>query len=213
MILSQAIQNIVSRSLELMANGGYTGVFLLSFLDRFLMSLLPAELVLPFAGVLVGQGRLELWPVIALVTLGNLFGDLALYWLSASGGRWLLEKYGRYILISKHDLDHTDRLFAKHGGKLVIIGRLLPIVRAFVAIPAGVARMPFWRFVGYTAVGSVPFNLFLIFAGLKSEQNWEQIQSWFDNFDKIELFTAGAIGLAIVWYIYRHIKRRHLTHE
>ncbi|MEK7506648.1 MAG: DedA family protein [Patescibacteria group bacterium] len=210
MILSQVIQNIASRSLELMANGGYTGVFLLSFLDRFLLSLVPAELILPFAGALVGQERLALWPVIAIVTLGNLIGDVTLYWLSASGGRLLLGKYGRYILVSKHDLDHTDRLFAKHGGKLVIIGRLLPIIRAFVAIPAGVARMPFWRFVGYTAVGSIPFNILLIFAGLESEQNWERIQPWFD---KIELFMAGALGLAITWYIYRHIKRRHLTHE
>lgn len=210
MILSQVIQNIASRSLELMANGGYTGVFLLSFLDRFLLSLVPAELILPFAGALVGQERLALWPVIAIVTLGNLIGDVTLYWLSASGGRLFLGKYGRYILVSKHDLDHTDRLFAKHGGKLVIIGRLLPIIRAFVAIPAGVARMPFWRFVGYTAVGSIPFNILLIFAGLESEQNWERIQPWFD---KIELFMAGALGLAITWYIYRHIKRRHLTHE
>lgn len=210
MILSQTIQIIGSKSLELMANGGYTGVFLLSFLDRFLMSLVPAELVLPFAGALVGQGRLALWPMIAIVTLGNLIGDVTLYWLSASGGRLLLGKYGRYILVSKHDLDHTDRLFTKHGGKLVIIGRLLPIVRAFVAIPAGVARMPFWRFVSYTAVGSIPFNILLIFTGLKSEQNWERIQPWFD---KMELFMAGTIGLAIIWYIYRHIKRRHLTHE
>src|SRR3989338_5208688 len=138
--LSSFIELIGSQSAELMAASGYPGLFILALLDRVLLSLLPSELILPVAGWLVTTGQFSFWPVLLWITVGCLLGDLLLYWLAAHGGRWLLERYGRYVLISKHDLEHTDRLFAKHGGKLVIIGRLLPIVRSFVAIPAGVAR-------------------------------------------------------------------------
>ncbi|MDO8495213.1 MAG: DedA family protein [bacterium] len=208
-MLTNLIQFVGSRSLEIMERIGYWGLFLLSILDRVLLSLVPSEVILPFAGFLIGEGRFSWLPVLLWVTVGNLGGDLVVYWISAKGGRWLLEKYGKYFFITKHDLDHTDKLFAKHGGKLVIIGRLLPIVRTFVAIPAGIVRMPLTRFIWYTVIGSLPYNVLWIYIGYKSGQNWEALKP---IFDKAEWFIGGALLIAIVWYIYRHINKKHVTH-
>ncbi len=183
----------------------------MSFLDRVLLSVVPSEVVLPLAGFLVGQGRLNFGVVILWVTVGNLIGDLVLYWASARGGRWILEKYGRYIFVSKHELDHTDQLFAKHGASLVMVGRLLPIVRTFIAIPAGIARMPLVKFVWYTIIGSLPYNLLLIFIGLKSGENWDKVRP---ILEKIELMIGGVLVIGFILYLYRHLQknRKHLTH-
>ena len=208
-MLFSLIENIGHWGLDMMSRVGYGGLFFLSILDRVLLSLLPSEVILPFAGLLIAQGRFTWELVLIWVTLGSLLGDLVLYWIFATGGRWLVEKYGRYLLISKHDLDHTDRLFAKHGGKLVFIGRLLPIVRTFVSIPAGIARMPLGKFIWYTAIGLLPYNILMIYIGFKSEQHLDTIKLFLK---KGELFIAGALVVAIVWYIYRHFQKRHVTH-
>ena len=116
----------------------------------------------------------------------------------------------RYFFVSRHDLDHTDKLFAKHGGKLIIFGRLLPIVRTFVAFPAGIVRMPVWKFIFYSLIGFMPWNLFLIFAGFKLNNNWRQMEA---VFDKIKILVIITIVLALLWYICQHLRKKHLTHE
>lgn len=209
-MFSQLLESIASQSLALMDRSGSWGVLALSFLDRVLLSIVPSEVVLPLAGFLIGRGDFNFWPVIFLVTVGNLIGDLALYLVSARGGRWILEKYGRYIFVSKHDLEHTDQFFARHGASLVILGRLLPIVRTFIAIPAGIARMPLVKFIWYTVIGSLPYNLLLIFIGLKSGENWDKIRP---ILEQTELIMAGVLVAGAVFYIYRHFrKKKHLTH-
>lgn len=201
---------VFTKSLELLERGGYGALFLLSILDRVLLSLIPAEVILPFAGFLVGTGQFDLTSVFLIVTVGNLIGDLVLFIVAAKGGRWILEKYGRYFFVSKHDLEHTDQMFAAHGGRLVILGRLIPIVRTFIAIPAGIAQMPLLKFIGYTVVGSLPWNVALIFIGLKSGENWNVIKPYTD---KIDILLAGAVLAIIIWYVVRHRRHKHLTHE
>ncbi len=209
-MFSNFLSAIGNGSVELINQGGYLGIFLLSLADRILLSLVPSEIVLPLAGFLAGQGEFNLFVIILTTLGGNVLGDIILYYISAKGGRWLVEKYGKYFFISHHDLEHTDRLFAKHGGKLVIIGRLLPIVRTFIAIPAGVSKMPVKKFIGYSFIGFLPYNLLLIFAGFKSGQFWDKIKP---ILDRLEFFILGAILAVIAWYIFKHLKRKHLTHE
>ncbi len=208
-MLSSIVETVVAKSMVLIEQGGYGGVFLLSLLDRILLSIVPSEIILPLAGFLAGQGQFNLILVILYVTLGNLLGDTILYWISAKGGRPLLERYGKHIFVTKHDLDHTEKLFEKQGGKLVIIGRLLPIVRTFIAIPAGISRMNLIKFIGFSALGFMPYNLFLIILGYKSGRNWEKLQPLLDG---IDLFVLGLIVATIFWYVIRHYRKKHLSH-
>ena len=201
---------IVRKFLLLIDTCGYPVVFLLSFIDRAAMNLAPAEVILPFFGFLIYQGKLSFWPVIVAVTFGGLLGDMALFWLSRKGGRWLLERCGKYIFVSRHELEHTDRLFAKHGGALVLFGRLLPPVRTFIAIPAGISGMGLGKFSLYTALGSLPWSLLLIYFGLKAGENWGFFMSYLGRLD---LIAAVVFVTLIAWYLFRHFLKKHFLHQ
>ena len=133
---------------------GYWGVILLMGIESACIPL-PSELIMPFAGYLVFKGTLTLWGVTLAGAAGCVLGSLVAYYVGLWGGRPLVMKYGRYLLISHHDVDLADRWFARHGDITILIGRLLPVVRTFIAFPAGVARMPLLKFVLYTFVGSL----------------------------------------------------------
>ncbi|MBI2062767.1 MAG: DedA family protein [Candidatus Yanofskybacteria bacterium] len=196
-------------SLELMERCGYGGAFLLSILDRVSISLIPTEVLLPLYGFLSGRGVFSLWVIFIIVSIGALIGELVLYMIFARGGRPFLEKYGRYFLIYKHDLDHLDRLVAKHGAKLVFYGRFLPFARSIVAIPAGVSRLNFKKFAVYSFLGMLPYNLFLLFLGKKTGENLSLIKPYFDVLERVAMLISAVF---VFWYIYRHLKRKHATH-
>lgn len=189
-------------------------IFLLSVADRATLAFIPSEVVIPFAGFLVAQDRFEFWPVLIAITMGTLVGEALLFWFSFKGGRWFLEKYGKYLLISKHDLEHVEGFFRKYGGKIVFWGRIIPVVRMLIAVPAGISKMKFDRFVFYTFVGMLPYNLAMLYLGFLVGGNRqlliETTEKYFGQFD-----TYGGIILAvfIVWYIWRHLKKKHATHE
>lgn len=210
-MLTDLITNLGQTALRLMENTGYPGLFLLSFLDRAAMNFVPAEVILPLAGFLIAQDKFSLWATLLVSAAGGLLGDLLLYGLSAKYGRWLVDKYGKFFFISKHELDHVDKMFAKYGGKLVFIGRFMPIVRAFTAIPAGISRMPIRKFLLYTFLGSFPGNFPFIYAGLKAGEHWQALQPLIRNPDWL---VVGVVGASVFWYIYRHRQKgKHLTHE
>lgn len=193
-----------------MESTGYPGLFLLSFLDRAAMNFVPAEIILPFAGFLIAEGKFSLWGTLLVSAIGGLLGDGLIYGLSAKYGRWLVEKYGQYFFISKHELEHVDKMFAKYGEKLVFIGRFMPIVRAFSSIPAGLSRMPVKKFFFYTFLGSFPANLPFVYVGLKAGEHWQALQPIIRNIDWL---AGGVVGVSIFWYIYRHRQKgQHLTH-
>ncbi|MBI4120387.1 MAG: DedA family protein [Parcubacteria group bacterium] len=201
---------IIQKFLLLIDTGGYPVVFLLSFIDRAAMNLAPAEVILPFFGFLIYQGKLNFLPVMIAVTGGGLLGDIVLFWLSRKGGRWFLERYGKYILISRHELEHTDRLFAKHGGKLVLFGRLLPPVRTFIAIPAGISNMGLGKFSVYTILGSLPWSLLLIYLGVRAGENWGFFMT---ILGRIDLLATAGLVILIAWYLLRHFQKKHFSHE
>jgi membrane protein DedA with SNARE-associated domain len=189
---------------------GYTGVVLLMAIESACIPL-PSEIIMPFSGYLVSVGRLNLWAVGIAGAFGCVVGSLVAYWVGMYGGRPLIEKYGRYVLISRHDLDLADRWFSRYGEVIVFTSRLLPVIRTFIAFPAGVARMNLTRFVVYTFAGSLPWCLALAYVGQKLGEQWnkdETLKTLFHRFD----FIIGIIGLvAAIWWVWRHMK--HLKED
>ena len=141
---------------------------------------------------------------------GNLLGSLVAYYAGMAGGRPLLLRYGRYLLVSPHELDAADRLFARYGEGIVLVSRLLPVVRTFISFPAGVARMNILRFSVFTFIGAYPFCLALAYGGYVLGAHWEQLRSAMRPFDYP---IAGAIVLAVIWYVWRRYQRVRSTRE
>ncbi|HLH30799.1 MAG TPA: DedA family protein [Terriglobia bacterium] len=184
---------------------GYPGVVLMMAIESACIPL-PSEIIMPFSGYLVYTGRFGLWGVAAAGAIGCVVGSLVAYWVGMYGGRPVIEKYGRYVLISLHDLDIADRWFAKRGELIVFASRLLPVIRTFIAFPAGVARMNLGRFIVYTFIGSFPWCLGLAYVGQILGEQWDKnqaLKTWFHRFD----FVIGIIGLlAVALWVWRHLK-------
>jgi membrane protein DedA with SNARE-associated domain len=160
---------------------------------------------MPFSGYLVYKGVHTLWEVSLAGAFGCVVGSVPAYYFGMYGGRPLIEKYGKYILMSRHDLDLADRWFARHGEATVFLARLLPVIRTFIAFPAGIARMDMRRFLLYTFAGSFPWCLGLAYLGMVLGEKWPTMREYFHRFDLL----IGAILLAgVVWYVRRHLKHR-----
>lgn len=185
---------------------GYGGIVLLMAIESANIPL-PSEIIMPFSGFLVAKSELNLWLVGLAGAVGCVVGSIFSYFLGAWGGRPLVEKYGKYILISHHDLDLADRWFSRYGEAIVFFARLLPVIRTFISFPAGISRMNFPRFVIYSFLGSLPWTLFLAFLGQKLGDNWESLRRYFHGLDWVIL---GLIIVGIVWWIWRHLKHQKL---
>ncbi|BCM24840.1 DedA family protein [Methyloradius palustris] len=181
---------------------GYGGIVLLMGIESACIPL-PSEVIMPFAGYLVHTGQLTLWGVALAGAVGCVLGSIPAYYLGAYGGRTMIEKYGRYMLISQQDLHFADKAFEKHGEIIIFIGRLLPVVRTFIAFPAGIARMNMARFVIYTFSGSLIWCFLLAFAGMKLGEHWQTLGVYFHEFH----YVIAVVGLVFaVWYVRRHFK-------
>ncbi len=186
----------------IISNMGYSGIILLMAIESACIPL-PSEIIMPFAGFLVFKGDMLLWLVALAGAIGCVLGSIPAYYLGMLGGRTLVEKYGKWVLISAKDLNWADQAFAKHGDIIVFIGRLLPAVRTFIAFPAGVARMPMGKFISFTFVGSFIWCYLLAFAGFMMGEHWESLKVYFHQFHYI---IAGAGLIFVIWYIRRHFK-------
>jgi len=169
---------------------------------------LPSELIMPLAGwMLIKEKELGLeWVVVAgfFGAIGNTLGSLIAYYAGAKGGRPMVEKYGRYILISRHDLDLADRFFQRWGQWAVFGARLLPIVRTFISVPAGVSRMNVGQFTLFTFAGSFPWSLGLAAGGYFLGENWEDLRTWMRPAD---IPIAIVLAVLLAWYVVRHVRR------
>ena len=183
---------------------GYGGVILLMAIESANIPL-PSEIIMPFSGFLVAKGEFNLWLTGLTGAIGCVIGSIFSYYLGAWGGRPLVEKYGKYIFISHHDLDLADRWFRRYGEATVFFSRLLPIVRTFISFPAGIARMNFPRFLIYSFLGSLPWTLLLAFIGQKLGENWEGLRIYFRGFDWLILVLIIAL---IIWWIWRHLRHQ-----
>ena len=201
-MLEQIIAVLATWIMSVISALGYNGVVLLMAIESACIPL-PSEIIMPFAGFLVFKGEITLLGVALAGAIGCVVGSIPAYYLGMYGGRPLVEKYGKWVLISAKDLNWADQAFAKHGDLIIFVGRLLPAVRTFIAFPAGVARMNITKFIAYTFVGSLIWCYLLAFAGFKMGENWESLKIYFHEFHYL---IAGAGLLFVIWYVRRHFK-------
>ncbi|MFB3764424.1 MAG: DedA family protein [Methanotrichaceae archaeon] len=194
------VEYVSNLIVSLISATGYYGIFLAMTLESACIPL-PSEVTMPFAGFVVSEGKLTLWGITLAGALGNLFGSIIAYYVGLKGGRPFLEAYGRYFLISKKELDTADKWFDRHGDRAVLIGRVLPGIRTYISLPAGIAMMDFNKFVFYTFAGSLPWCLALGYLGVLLGPRWDSLKGWFHILDGI--IIAGVI-LAVVYLLYKY---------
>ena len=169
---------------------------------------LPSELIMPFAGwkLIEAKGRGIEYVLLAGLfgAIGNTIGSWVAYYAGMWGGRPVVEKYGKYILVSKHDLDLADRFFNRWGNWAIFSSRLLPVVRTFISVPAGISRMPIWQFTVYTFAGAFIWSTGLAYGGYKLGAEYEDLRAWMRPADYP---IAAIIAVLVGWYVYRHVKR------
>jgi membrane protein DedA with SNARE-associated domain len=208
----EAIDAIVLPFLEsLYERFGYVGVVIAMTIESCAIPL-PSELILPFAGWSVSRGLVEpltsspwnYWGAVVAGVLGNTLGSLASYAIGAYGGRPLVERYGRYVLISAHDLELAERWFARFGEATVFFSRMLPIIRTFISVPAGIARMPLWRFALFSILGAIPWVMLLVWGGMQLGDHWLDLKQSLKGLDYL---VAAALVAAIGLFVWRHVRR------
>ena len=182
---------------------GYGGIVLTMAIESACIPL-PSEIIMPFAGYLVYSGKFNIWLVTLAGAGGNLFGSWIAYLVGYYGGRPFLEKYGKYILMHKDDLDLADRWFSRHGQSTVFFSRLLLVIRTFISLPAGIARMNFWKFSLFSLAGSLPWSFLLAYIGFKLGSRWSEIRVYFHKFD---LLIGAFLIFGIIWFIKKHFKK------
>jgi membrane protein DedA with SNARE-associated domain len=192
---------------SLIAITGYGGIVILMGIESACIPL-PSELIMPFAGFLVFEGQMKLVWVATAGAIGCNVGSLVAYEIGCYGGRPLVERYGRWILMGRRELDWADRFFARWGYLAVFIARLLPVIRTFIALPAGIARMPRIRFHAYTFLGSWPWCFGLAWCGMKLGQNWRELGKYFHKFDAVIL---AVLVIGIIWFVRSHWQNRLRT--
>ena len=209
--MSEKILALVAHYIEaFIAATHYIGVAVLMAIESACIPL-PSEIIMPFAGYEVHQHVLTLLGVATAGALGCNLGSVVAYWIGAYGGRPLIERFGRYVLLSHHDLDRTTRFFEKYGSLTVLVGRLLPVVRTFIALPAGIARMPQGRFHLYTFLGSWPWCFVLAYVGLKLGEHWDTDPRFKAAFHRFHVGVELALLLGIVWFLWTHLRRSRGT--
>jgi membrane protein DedA with SNARE-associated domain len=181
---------------------GYGGVVVCMAIESACIPL-PSEIIMPFSGYLASTGRFSLFWVSMAGAFGCVVGSVAAYYLGMYAGRGFIERYGRWVLVTRHDLDLADRWFAKYGHAAIFVSRLLPVVRTFISFPAGVARMPIVPFIIYTFLGSLPFCWFLAWIGKVLGENWPTLRKYFHGAD---LVIGALILIGGVYWVWRHVK-------
>lgn len=200
-MITSLIEFLADFVINIISTLGYLGVFLAMAIESACIPL-PSEIIMPFSGYLVFQGEMNLWLVGLVGALGNLGGSLLAYWVGAKGGRPLIERYGKYVLLSHHDLDLADHWFERYGRSTVFFTRMMPVVRTFISFPAGMSRMRLGTFSLYTFIGALPWSLALAYIGMKLGENWDTLGGYFH---KADIFIAVLLVAGVVWYVWRHL--------
>ncbi|RYD92393.1 MAG: DedA family protein [Sphingomonadales bacterium] len=186
--------------------GGYSGIVILMAIESACIPL-PSEIIMPFSGYLVSTGRFDLYWAATAGAIGCNVGSVFAYELGKRGGRAVVDRWGRYVLMSHADLDRAERFFERWGDLTVLICRLLPAVRSFIAFPAGVARMPLLRFHAYTFIGSWPWCFGLAWVGMKLGEEWRTDKRLSGLLHTLDFVIVGAIVAGAVWFIWHRLKK------
>lgn len=192
-------QWIANTAVAFIAATSYPGVFLLMVLESMVFPI-PSEAVMPFAGFLIVTGQFTFTGVIIASTLGSIVGSLASYAMGYYGGKPFIEKFGKFLLLDTHDLEITERFFAKHGELTIFVSRFIPVIRHLISIPAGLGKMNLLKFSVYTILGAGLWNAFLTYVGFKLKSNWTEVMKYSHT---IDIVVVAVLGLAFLYYAYK----------
>ena len=207
-MITQLLESLFTWISGVIAAMGYPGIALLMAIESCCIPL-RSEMIMPFAGWLVATGRFSLWGIALAGAVGCVVGSIPAYYAGQYGGRALVRRYGRYVLMNAEHLDWAERFFQRRGDVTVLIARLLPVVRTFIAFPAGVARMPMGKFVVYTFVGSFPWCLGLGWVGMKVGEHRELLTPWFHRAD---VLIVALIVAGVAYFVWKQtVSRRQTT--
>jgi membrane protein DedA with SNARE-associated domain len=198
---------LIALLIALIASGGYTMVVLLMAIQSACIPI-PSEVIMPLAGYALAHTQAQLILLATLASLASNLGSIPAYWVGARGGRPMVERYGRYLLLSKRDLDMADRFFSHYGSITVLLGRMLPIVRTFIAFPAGIARMNQVRFHIYTFLGSFPWCYALAYIGMKLGARWNTDPRFKAFFARFHHGVELVLLVAVAYFIWTHWQNR-----
>lgn len=197
-------QFIADFATQFISSSGYIGVFVLMTMESMIFPV-PSEAVMPFAGFNIVMGNFTFLGVLVASTLGSIAGSLLSYWIGRAGGRPFVDRFGKWFLLSRHDLELTERFFAKRGELTILVARFIPVVRHLISIPAGAARMPIGKFLLFTILGAGAWNAILAWAGIELKKNWTEIMKYSHV---VDLFVVGILVLAAGFFVWTHLKRR-----
>jgi membrane protein DedA with SNARE-associated domain len=203
LLIASITDPIVEVAVDVVRELGLWGVFVLMLLESACIPV-PSEATMLFAGFNVSDGEYSLFAAVAVGSLANLVGSWVAWWVGRAGRVDILEKHGRKLHIKQSHLEWADRWFERHGDATVFFTRMLPIIRTFISLPAGVARMPFWRFSVLTLAGCIPWVLMLTYIGKEAGDRWED---WKDSLHYFDYAVAAAIVIGVVYLIVRSRRR------
>ena len=192
---------------SVIASTGYLGIFVLMVLES-MVAPVPSELVMPFAGFLVADGKLNLWLVIFVSGLASVTGSLISYAFAYFGEKELVHRFGKFVFLDKDELEWTEEWFRKRGSITIFFSRFIPVIRHLISIPAGLGRMNLKRFILFTAVGATAWNTFLLWVGMQLRERWDIVHKYSNQLD---VLIIALIAIAVAYYAYRHVKR-HRKH-
>jgi membrane protein DedA with SNARE-associated domain len=203
-LLASLTDPIVNFAVDVVDAMGLFGVFILMLLESACIPV-PSEATMLFAGFNVSDGEYSLFAATTVGVVANVIGSWIAYAVGYYGRIDILEKHGRKLHIKQSHLDWADRWFERYGDATVFFSRMLPIIRTFISLPAGVAKMPFWRFTVLTTAGCIPWVLMLTWIGKAAGDNWEK---WKDNLHYVDYAVLGAIIMGLIWLL---VRRRRST--
>jgi membrane protein DedA with SNARE-associated domain len=203
-------EKIIALLIGAIASGGYASVVLLMAIQSACIPI-PSEVIMPLAGYALAHTQLQLIILATVASLASNLGSIPAYWVGAKGGRPMVERYGSMMLLSRRDLDLVDHFFAKYGSITVLAGRMLPIVRTFIAFPAGIAKMNQLRFHIYTFIGSWPWCYALAYIGMKLGATWNTNPRFKEIFHRFHIGVEAVIVIGFLWFVVSHWKNRIRT--
>jgi len=192
-------QWIASTAVAFISATSYPGIFLLMVLESMVFPV-PSEAVMPFAGFLIVDGQFTFTGVIIASTLGSIVGSLLSYTMGFYGGKPFIKRFGKYLLLDVHDLELTEKFFAKRGELTIFIARFVPVIRHLISIPAGLGKMNLGKFIIYTTLGAGLWNSFLAYVGFKLKENWTEVMKYSHT---IDIVVVAVLGLAFLYYAYK----------
>lgn len=210
-MIEQIITFLTHLIITIISTSGYLGVFLLMSAESALIPI-PSEVTMPFAGYLATTGRFNIYLVILTGAFANLIGSILAYWLGYWGEehvvRILIKKYGKYLLLTEGEYDRSERWFRKYGEKITFFSRILPIVRTFISLPAGVAKMNFWKFSFFTFFGSLIWSGLLVYIGFVLGKNWQSISGYYRKFEFLIILAVVALGIYYIVHKLQKLRRK-----